>query len=44
MENRGILSGDFPAPKGGVATKSVKNDSYEAFTGWYARLYDMLFF
>jgi hypothetical protein len=44
MENRGILSGDFLAPKGGVATKSVKNDSYEAFTRWCALLYDMLFF
>jgi hypothetical protein len=27
-----------------VATKSVKNDSYEAFTCWCARLYDVLFF
>jgi hypothetical protein len=27
-----------------VATKSVKYDSYEAFTRWCPQLYDMLFF
>jgi hypothetical protein len=32
MENRGISSGGILAPKTDVATKSVKYDSYEAFT------------